>query len=91
MVQNKSHTSINKYLVNILIFGKSFVTNTNHYQLITMIGAIILLCYFIVVFILLAIMNIKYRNIKNFLDEKVYKRNEKLEEIVFKIITYIYY
>ena len=90
MVQNKAHTSINKYLVNILIFGKSFVTNINHYQLITVIGAIILLCYFIVVFILLAIMNIKYRNIKNFLDEKVYKRNEKLEEIVFKIITYIY-
>ena len=90
MIQNKSHTSINKYLMNFLIFGKSFAPNIEHYQLITMIGAIILLCYFIVVFILLAIMNIKYRNIKNILDEKVNKRNEKLEEIVFKIISYIF-
>ena len=90
MVQNKSHTSINKYLMNILIFGKSFIPHTSHYQLITMIGAIILLFYFIVVSILLSIMYIQCRNIKNILDEKVKKRNEKMEEIVFKIISYIF-
>ena len=89
LVLNKSHTSINKYLMNFLIFGRSFVFGIKHYQLITMIGAIILLCYFIVTLIFIAIMKMKYRNIKNILDEKINKRNEKLEEIVFKIIAFI--
>jgi nitrate reductase NapE component len=35
-------------------------------------------------------MYIKYKNIKSLLDEKVNKRNESLEEIVFKTITYIF-
>ena len=89
LVQNKSHTSINKYLMNFLIFGKSFMPNIKHYQLITITGAIILLCYFIITLIFISIMKMKYRNIKTILDEKTNKRNEKLEEIVFKYITYI--
>lgn len=90
LVQNKSHTSIDKYLMNFFIFGRSFSSNIRNYQLISMIGAIILLSFLIVVLILIGIMKIKYRNIKTILDEKINKTNEKLEENVFRIITYIF-
>ena len=87
MVQNKEHTSINKYLSNFLIFGKNFVGNIEHYNALTMIGAILLIFYFVLLLSGISYMKFKYKNINSLLDEKSHKVNEKLENIIFKILS----
>lgn len=89
MVQNKEYNSINKYLSNFLIFGKGFVGNIEYYSVLTMLGALILILYFILSFSYLYFMKYKYKNINSILEEKSHKINEKLENIIFKIISNI--
>jgi len=89
MVQNKEHTSINKYLSNFLIFGKSFAGIIEYYNSLTMLGACLLLVYFIFCFCSFFYMKFKYKNINSILDEKSHKANEKLENIIFKILSNI--
>ena len=89
MSLNKS-ISINKYLANMLIFGKNFSPIFNHYELISMIGAIILLLFTIYTISCFIYMRIKYKKINSLKEEKANKTNENTEEILFKIISYFF-
>ena len=86
--ENKDIISINKYLINILIFGRNFSPILNHYQLISLIGSIILLLFIIFTISCFIYMKIKYGNISSLKEEKMNKANEKIEEILCKIISY---
>ena len=87
---NKDYISINKYLSNLLIFGKSFSPIFNNYQLISTLGAFILLIFSLFTIFCFIYMKIKYEKITSLIEEKMYKTNEKLEEFLCKIISYIF-
>ena len=89
MSLNKETISLNKYLRNFLIFGKSFSPVNKNYQLITILGAIFLLFHIIFNIFSIIYMKIKYEKINSLIQEKMEKTNEKLENIIFKIISYI--
>ena len=88
-VQNKEYTSINKYLSNFLIFGKKFAGKIEYYSVFTSLGAFILIFYFILFICSIIYMKFKYKNINSILDEKSHKVNEKLENMIFKILSKI--
>ena len=89
MSLNNETLSLNKYLRNFLIFGKGFSPIYKNYQFITILGALFL--FFFVLFGILGLiyMKIKYQKINSLFKEKMEKTNEKLENIFFKIISYI--
>jgi len=91
MSLSENNLSINKYLSNFFIFGKSFSIVTNNYQLICIIGAIILLIFQIYMILCFTYMKARYKNVRTLIIEK-YKsinKNIKREENLFKIISYI--
>ena len=90
MILNKEIIHINKYLCSFLIFGKNFKLILNHYQLITIIGALLLLVFILFSFFSFLYMKIKYQSIKTLIQEKMDETNKIIEEILFKIISYIY-
>ena len=65
MVQNKEHTSVNKYLSNFLIFGKSFSGKIEYYSILTTMGAIIFIFYIVLFFFSFLYMKFKYKNINS--------------------------
>ena len=90
MNENKGYISINKYLANMLIFGKNFSAIFNHYYLISLIGAITLLLFTIFTISCFIYMKIKYQKINSLKEEKMNKTNENIEEILCKIIAYFF-
>ena len=91
MSLSENNLSINKYISNFFIFGKSFSIVTNNYQLICIIGAIILLIFQIYIILCFTYMKARYKNVRTLIIEK-YKsinKNIKREENLFKIISYI--
>jgi hypothetical protein len=86
---NKDTISLNKYLCNFLIFGKSFSPIYSNYQLICFLGASFLLLFVLFSSFSFIYMKIKYQNINSLIQEKMENNNEKIEEIFFKIIAYI--
>jgi flagellar biosynthesis protein FlhB len=89
MSLNKKTISLNKYLCNFLIFGKSLSPIYSNYQLICFLGASFLLLFILFSSFSFIYMKIKYQNINSLIQEKMENNNEKIEEIFFKIIAYI--
>ena len=90
MTLNKNTISINKYLRNFLIFGKSLSPVLNNYQLITLFGAFFLLFYLLLAVSGVIYLKIKYSKINSLIEEKMEKINEKIEKNLFNVISFIY-
>ena len=90
MTLNKNTISINKYLRNFLIFGKSLSPVLNNYQLITLFGAFFLLFYLLLAVSSIIYLKIKYSKINSLIEEKMEKINEKIEKNLFNVISFIY-
>ena len=91
MTVNKDIISVNKYLVNFFIFGKSLSPILNHYHIITLFGAILLVIYGIFGFSSTIYVKFKYSKIKNLMGEKTKKESEKVERTLFRVITSFYF
>ena len=89
MTINKNTISLNKYLRNFFIFGKDFSIVNKHYQLITFSLAIFFLIYVFYIIFCFSYIKMKYKNINSLIDEKMEQNNEKIDNILFKIISYI--
>ena len=81
MSLNRETTSLNKYLVNFLIFGKSFSPILKNYQLLSILGVSFLLFHILFNIFSIIYMKIKYQKINSLIEEKIEKKNEKLENI----------
>ena len=90
MTNSENNFSINKYLSIFFIFGKNYSAVVNNYQIITIIGAFIIISFIIFQFICFLYMKARYKNVSSLVNEQ-FKRiniNIKLEENLFKIISY---
>ena len=89
MVTCKDSVSLNKYLKNIFLFGKDFSAMHKNYFSGSMTIATIVLIYWLFNIFCVLYMKYKYKKITSIIDEKSYGTNEKLENILFKIVSYI--
>ena len=89
MVTCKDSVSLNKYLKNIFLFGKDFSAMHKNYFSGSMTIAAIVLIYWLFNIFCVLYMKYKYKKITSIIDEKSYGTNEKLENILFKIVSYI--
>jgi len=87
----EKNLSINRYISNFFIFGKNFSAIYAKYQLISIIGAIIFLISIIFTISSYIFMHSRYKNVHSLIGEKMKNKEKKIkvEEILFKIITYI--
>ena len=89
MVTCKDSVYLNKYIKNLFLFGNDFsIMHKNYFPIIIALAAIILFFYVFFGFSLLY-MKYKYKNITSIIEEKSYGTNEKLENILFKMVAYI--
>ena len=88
---NENNLSINRYISNFFIFGKNFSIIYTKYQLISIIGAIFFLIFIIFTISSYIFMHSRYKNVRTLIGEKMKEKEIKIkvEEILFKIISYI--
>ena len=89
MVEAKGNISLNKYFKNLFLFGKDFSIMHKHYFTISIIGAVIILLYFLYSGFCFLYMNYKYKDINSIIDEKAHGTNENYENKIFKILSFI--
>ena len=88
---NENNLSFNRYISNFFIFGKNFSMIYAKYQLISIIGAIFFLIFIIFTISSYIFMYSRYKNVRTLIGEKTKMEDSKIkiEEILFKIISYI--
>ena len=89
MVTCKDSVYLNKYIKNLFLFGKDFSVMHKNYFAISIVIAVIFLFFYIFFGFSIVYMRYKYKNITSIIEEKSYGTNEKLENILFKIVAYL--